>query len=140
MTEARTTPTFDDHGDRFPGAIPVPAPAAHISEVEDRLVRMQTAYLNKVNSVMEAGRENLAIELAQTFAEETAAVRTGTATRHRARCEPGRRTPSQDMSNRRPAQAITRLGRLTRRSLERFDQYTLDVFNAGSPYGSRDGR
>jgi hypothetical protein len=32
------------------------------------------------------------------------------------------------------------VGRFTRSSIERFDRYTLEVFNAGSPYRSRDDR
>jgi hypothetical protein len=32
------------------------------------------------------------------------------------------------------------VGRFTRRSLERLDRYTLDVFNPDAPYRSRDDR
>ncbi|TFV92072.1 hypothetical protein E4P40_03805 [Blastococcus sp. CT_GayMR20] len=49
----------------------------------------------------------------------------------------GRRAPTRDQSNRRPGQATTRLGRVgqfTRSSLERFDRYTLDVFNPVPPF------
>ncbi|HYH73661.1 MAG TPA: hypothetical protein VD764_10600 [Nocardioides sp.] len=47
----------------------------------------------------------------------------------------GRRTPSQHV---RPAR-LSRMDRFTR-SLERFDRYTLEVFNAGTPYPPRDDR
>jgi hypothetical protein len=49
----------------------------------------------------------------------------------------GRRTPTRDAGGRRPAPSTTtlsRMGRFTRRSLDRFDRYTLDVFNPASPY------
>ena len=48
----------------------------------------------------------------------------------------GRRTPTRDSGGRRPSpstSALTRMSRFTRRSLDRFDRYTLEVFNAGSP-------
>ena len=41
---------------------------------------------------------------------------------------PGRTAPRADTR-------LGRMGRITRSSLHRFDRYTLDVFNAGSPYG-----
>jgi hypothetical protein len=49
----------------------------------------------------------------------------------------GRRTPTRDSGGRRPAPSTTtlsRMGRFTRRSLDRFDRYTLEVFNPASPY------
>jgi hypothetical protein len=39
--------------------------------VDDRLVRMSAAYTEKINAAVQAGRENLAYELAEhTFPEE----------------------------------------------------------------------
>jgi hypothetical protein len=78
---------------------------------------MHAAYVRKVNSVVEAGRDDLAHELAQTFAEESSG---------------GSATVAHVVSPR--GQATTRLGtvgRFTRSSVERFDRYTLEVFNAG---------
>jgi hypothetical protein len=49
----------------------------------------------------------------------------------------GRRTPTRDTGGRRPGPstgALSRMGRFTRRSLDRFDRYTLEVFNPASPY------
>jgi hypothetical protein len=120
----------DDHGDQFPGAIPAPDTTPHTA-TDERLVRMHAHYLQKANSLVQAGRDDLAQELAETFAEESAGVHNG------ARRSPGRRTPTRGQGGRRP-EADTRLGRMsriTRSSLNRFDRYTLDVFNAGSPYG-----
>ena len=115
----------DDHGDRFPGAVPAPAApdTAHRAAAEDRIVRMHADYLHKANSLVEAGRDDLAHELAESFAQESAAASTGT------RRAAGRRTPTRGQDGRRP-EAATRLGRIARRSLGRFDRYTLDVFNA----------
>jgi hypothetical protein len=45
----------------------------------------------------------------------------------------GRRTPPRSHGDR-PATTQSRMGRLTRRSLERFDRYTLDVFNPRPPH------
>jgi hypothetical protein len=106
---------------------------------------MHAAYVRKVNSVVEAGRDDLAHELAQTFAEDSSG---GSATGAHVGSPRGRRaagcpTPSRGSSGRPPGQATTRLGtvgRFTRSSIERFDRYTLEVFNAGSPYRSRDDR
>ena len=50
---------------------------------------------------------------------------------------PGRRTPTRDSGGRRPGPSLStlsRMGRFTRRSLDRFDRYTLEVFNPASPY------
>jgi hypothetical protein len=94
---------------------------------------MHAAYVQKANSLVEAGQEELVHELAQTFDAESAA-REATGARRVA----GRRTPTRGETGRRP-EADTRLGRMsriTRSSLNRFDRYTLDVFNAGSPYRS----
>jgi hypothetical protein len=120
----------DDHGDQFPGAVPAPD-ATHGAAPNDRMVRMQAAYLHKANSLVEAGRDDLAHELAESFAEESAGASTG------ARRAAGLRTPTRDQGGRRP-EADNRLGRFTRRSLRRFDRYTLDVFNPGAPYGRSD--
>jgi hypothetical protein len=144
VTSARPTPISDDHGDQFPGAIPARTVPAS-SEAGDRLVRMHAAYVHKMNSVVEAGRDGLAHELAQTFAEESSgasatAAHVGSA---RGRRTAGRPTPNCGQSGRPPGQAMTRLGtvgRFTRSSLERFDRYTLEVFNAGTAYRSRDDR
>ncbi len=38
------------------------------------------------------------------------------------------------------ATTLTRLGQSTRRSLQRFDRYTLDVFNPGHPFRTHAGR
>ncbi|MGY1804556.1 hypothetical protein ACI78T_14850 [Blastococcus sp. SYSU D00922] len=128
MTTARPTALNDDHGDQFPGAVPTPAatagPAGH-----DRLVRMHAAYVHKVNAVVGSGNDDLAHELAQSFDEETGApTRT-----HADRRTAGRRTPGRGDAGRRPG----RVGSLARRSLQRFDRYTLDVFNAGTPSRER---
>jgi hypothetical protein len=45
----------------------------------------------------------------------------------------GRRAPARGHRGR-PATARGRISRLTRRSLERFDRYTLDVFNPRPPH------
>jgi len=110
----------DDHGDQFPGALP---PATHRPASDERLVRMQAEYVRKANSLVEAGREDLAHELAESFAQESGGARRPAA----------RRTPSRGEDGRRPTAGP--LGRLTRRSLRRLDRYTLDVFNPGAPYG-----
>jgi hypothetical protein len=120
----------DDHGDQFPGAVPVPD-ATPEAAPNDRIVRMHAAYLHKANSLVEAGRDDLAHELAESFAEESAGASAGT------RRAAGRRTPTRDQGGRRP-EGDNRLGRLTRRSLRRFDRYTLDVFNPGAPYRRSD--
>jgi hypothetical protein len=132
----------DDHGDQFPGAVPAPgrADTARRAVTDERIVRMHAAYAQKANSLVQAGREDLAHELSEAFVEESAGART--AGSHvepvNARRTAGRRTPTRGQSGRRP-EADTRLGRmsrLTRSSLDRFDRYTLDVFNAGSSYRS----
>ena len=122
----------DDHGDQFPGAVPAPdvPDTAHRAAAEERIVRMHADYLHKTNAAVEAGRDDLAHELAESFAQESAAA-TG------ARRAVGRRTPTRGQDGRRP-QGDHRLGRITRRSLSRFDRYTLDVFNPGAPYGRSD--
>ena len=122
----------DDHGDQFPGALPaagVPS-TAHRTAADERLVRMHADYLQKANSLVEAGRDDLAHELAASFAEESGGVPTG------ARRAAGRRTPTRGQGGRRPAAdtRFHRMSRVTRSSLHRFDRYTLDVFNAGSRY------
>jgi hypothetical protein len=131
----------DDHGDQFPGAVPAGTTTAPSPGAEDRLVRMHAAYVQKVNSVVEAGREGIAHELAQTFADEfSRAFASGAhVDPARARRAAGRRTAGRGQSGRPPGQArLGRMGRFTRSSLERFDRYTLDVFNPGGPYRSRD--
>jgi hypothetical protein len=120
VTSARPTPISDDHGDQFPGALPARTTPTPSHEAGDRLVRMHAAYVQKVNSVVEAGRDGLAHELAQTFAEESSG---GSAT--------GAHVGS-------PRGRLGTVGRFTRSSIERFDRYALEVFNAGTPYRSRD--
>ena len=92
MTSAGPTPIDDDHGDRFPGALPART-ASSAPRAAGRLVRMPAAI--------------------------------------------GRRTPTRDAGGRRPGPStstLSRMGRFTRRSLHRFDRYTLEVFNPASPY------
>ncbi len=127
MTTARPMPLTDDHGDQFPGAVPAPAPAP-AQNPSDRLVRMHAAYVHKVNAVVATGNDDLAHELADSFDRESADGHVTTAPRRSA----GRHTPGRGQGGRPPG----RVGRFTRRSLERFDRYTLDVFNAGAPYRS----
>jgi hypothetical protein len=120
----------DDFGDRFPGAVPTPAPTAR---ADKRIVRMHAAYAQKANSLVEAGREDLAHELSDTFVEEAAGAHANP------RRDAGRRMTPRNRNGRRPGGGESRLssmGRITRRSLDRFDRYTLDVFNAGSTYRS----
>jgi hypothetical protein len=122
MITGRLTPLTDDHGDQFPGALP--PVTEHRPESAERLVRMRADYTRKANCLIEAGRDDLARELAETFTEESGA----------ARRPAGRRTPTRSQDGRRPA-GDNRLRRLARR----FDRYTLDVFNAGTPYRRYDG-
>jgi hypothetical protein len=123
----------DDHGDQFPGAVPastVPA-AARPTGADDRLVRMSAAYTAKVNAAVQADREGLAYELAEhTFAEEMSGFESA-GDLSPVRRSPGRRSRSH---GHRPPTALGRMGTLTRRSLGRFDRYTLDVFNPRPPH------
>ncbi|WP_116452419.1 hypothetical protein [Blastococcus litoris] len=121
-----TTALNDDHGDRFPGAVPAPTP---VPTDQDRHVRMHAAYVHKVNAVVASGDDDLAHELARTFEEETSA----SARTHADRRTAGRRTPGRGDAARRPG----RVGSFARRSLQRFDRYTLEVFNAGTPSRER---
>ena len=102
---------IDDHGDRFPGAVPAPAvpDTAHRAAAENQIVRMHADYLQKTNAAVEAGRDDLVHELAESFAQESAGVRRGA----------GRRTPRRGPDGRRPGDDH-RLGSITRRSLSRF--------------------
>lgn len=131
MTSARPTPVNDDHGDQFPGAVPAPTASEPTGRYDERIVRMHAAYAQKANSLVQAGREDLAHELSDVFVEESAG------TQHTRR-DAGRRTPTRDGSGRRPGGEgrLSRMGRITRSSMNRFDRYTLDVFNAGSTYRS----
>ena len=129
-------PFNDDHGDQFPGALPArstPAPTRPAG-AEKRLVRMHAAYVQKVNAAVQADREDLARELAMTtYAEDPAVDGADLDALHERRAA-GRRTPTRSHGGRPPGQPTTRLGRMgrfTRRSLERLDRYTLDVFNPG---------
>ncbi|TFV89498.1 hypothetical protein [Blastococcus sp. CT_GayMR16] len=131
----------DDHGDRFPGALPTEATSApsRPAGAEERLVRMHAAYAQKINSAVQADREDLAHELATTTFAEDPAVDLSDHDLTRERRTAGRRSPDSTRGGRPPGQAptgLTRMGRFTRRSLDRFDRYTLEVFNPGSPYRS----
>lgn len=112
----------DDHGDQFPGALP--PVTEHRAASAERLVRMRADYLHKANSLIEAGRDDLAHELADTFTEESAG----------ARRPAGRRAPSRDEDGRRPASG-NRLARFTRR----FGQGSPEAFNPAAPYRRNDG-
>jgi hypothetical protein len=124
----------DDYGDRFPEALPAPR-TARSTTADERIVHMHAAYVQKANSLVQAGQEDLAQELAETFAEESAAAGREASGGRRAA---GRRTPTRGEGGRRPETdtRLGRMGRITRSSLNRFDRYTLDVFNAGSTYRS----
>ena len=129
-----TTPMNDDYGDRFPEALSAPR-TVRSTTTDERIVRMHAAYVQKANSLVEAGQEHLALELAKTFEQESAASsREATGPRRAA----GRRTPTRGEGGRRPEAdtRLARMSRITRSSLNRFDRYTLDVFNAGSSYRS----
>jgi hypothetical protein len=125
----------DDHGDQFPGALPAAGvpDTAHRAAADERIVRMHAAYVQKANSLVEAGRESLAHELADTFAEESTGARPEPSSTRRVA---GRRTPTRGQGGRRPEadSRVGRMSRITRSSLDRFDRYTLDVFNPRTPY------
>ncbi|RBY94896.1 hypothetical protein DQ244_06515 [Blastococcus sp. TBT05-19] len=126
---AERLPLNDDHGDRFPGALPAPATAHPRHEAaDDRLVRMRAAYLHKINSAVEADREDLADELATSFAHEAAALQTPQSRTRRASSG----TPTRTRTGR-PASRATRAGGTVRAMIRRFDRHTLEVFNAGTP-------
>jgi hypothetical protein len=123
----------DDHGDQFPGALPPSTPSRRAGAA-DRLVRMHPAYGPKVDPAVQADR-------ARGFAEKTLIEQSparpvdGASLDFRQRRTTGRRSPTRTPDGRRPAagSALGRMGRLTRRSLDRFDRYTLDVFTPGHP-------
>jgi hypothetical protein len=124
-------PLNDDHGDQFPGALPAPGSVLPRHEAADeRLVRMRAAYVHKVNSVVEAGRDDLADELATAFAHEAAAPRLPVG--HSRRPGGGRGTPARTRTGS-PTSQSTAPGGGVRGLIRRFDRYTLDVFNAGTP-------
>jgi hypothetical protein len=126
----------DDHGDQFPGAVPPhgSATARRSTAADERMVRMHAAYVQKANSLVEAGRDTLARELADTFAQDASGARSEPVGNRRAA---GRRTPTRGQGGRRPDGRLGRMSRITRSSLDRFDRYTLDVFNPRSPYRAR---
>jgi hypothetical protein len=134
MTTTRPTPLSDDYGDRFPDALTAPEPAPTTPETPARLVRMRAAYVHKVNAVLASGDDGLAYEPARTFDEESGGRQPGTQPTDRRSA--GRHAPTRGRGGRSPG----RVGRFTRRSLARFDRYTLDVFNAGVPLRPRDDR
>lgn len=128
MTTRRQTPLNDDHGDQFPGALPARALAgpSRTTGADERMVRMRAAYVAKVNAAVQADRHDLAHELAtSTFAADSG---TRSTARHGSARTRGERPPGQASA------PLSRMRRLTRRSLERFDRYTLEVFNPGAPY------
>lgn len=110
---------------RFPGS--EPAPIAHLPRhctAGQRLLRMHATYVHKLNSLVEADRPDLADELATAFAQESAGTRRAPRLQDR-RTGKGRRGPGR-------TRRATAPGRV-RRLLHRFDRYTLEVFNAGTP-------
>src|SRR3954451_6166719 len=84
MNSGRLTPMNDDFGDQFPGALPATTPTVRADE---RVVRMPSAYAQKVAPLVQAGRDAPALELPDTFVEEVAGVQP------HARRDVGRRTP-----------------------------------------------
>jgi hypothetical protein len=129
---------MDDHGDQFPGAVPLAAPTAPRPGAGHVLPRMHAEYVHKLNSVLAADREDLAVELAQEFDAESAEKSVVGGQPERVRHTTGRGTPTREGSGRPPGSAragIRRAAGFTRRSLDRFDAYTLDVFNPGAPFG-----
>ena len=132
MNSTRPTTMTDDHGDQFPEAVPASVPATHHrTGADERLVRMSAAYTAKVNAAVQAGRETLAYELAeQTFAEELSGSDTAAVSSPAGR-PTGRRPRGH---GHRPPTTLGRMSQLTRRSLRRFDRYTLDVFNPRPPH------
>jgi len=113
MNTGRLNPMTDDHGDQFPGAVPAPSvpDTAHRAAAQDRIVRMHAEYLHKTNAAVEAGRDDLVRELAESFAQESTGARRAA----------GRRSPTRGQDGRRPG-GDNRLGSLTRRSLSRFNR------------------
>ncbi|WP_104523994.1 hypothetical protein [Blastococcus atacamensis] len=126
---AERLPLNDDHGDQFPGALPAPRTVLPRHDAADeRLVRMRTAYVYKIDSAVEVDRENLADELATSFAHEASALRFSDARPRR----PSRGTPARTRTGS-PASRATAAGGTMRALIRRFDRYTLKVFNAGTP-------
>ncbi|HEV7187387.1 MAG TPA: hypothetical protein VGN28_05785 [Blastococcus sp.] len=78
MNTGRLNPMTDDHGDQFPGAVPAPARpgTVHRAAAANRIVRMHADYLQKTNAAVEAGRDDLVHELAESFALESAGAST----------------------------------------------------------------
>jgi len=120
----------DDHGDRFPGALPAPDSAPRGQGTDERIVRMHAAYVRKANAVVEAGRDGLADELATTFAEEVSAARRTTSPSRRAGAGSG--TPARGRTGGPTSRSATPGGGV-RALIRRLDRYTLEVFNAGTP-------
>lgn len=94
-------------------------------------MRMRAADSQQNNPAGQTDREDLAVERAErTFAEESARTT-------RERRTAGRRGPGRTHAARPPGPATTplvRMSRFTRSSLDRFDRYTLEVFDPGHPY------
>jgi hypothetical protein len=129
----------DDHGDQFPGALPArgTSTTSRPAGAEKRLVRMHAAYVHKVNAAVQADREDLAHELATSIFVEDPAVDLTHVDPMPERRAAVRRSPARTHGGRPPGQTGSRLGRVgrfTRRSLDRFDRYTLEVFNPDRPY------
>ena len=133
---AELLPLNDDHGDQFPGALPAARTVLPRHEAGDeRLVRMRAAYVHKVNSVVEAGRDDLADELATAFAHELAAPRSAEGRTRRASASRG--TPARTRTGS-PTTRSAAPGGGVRAVIRRLDRYTLEVFNAGTPVRPRD--
>ena len=124
----------DDHGDQFPGALPASTPSRPAGAA-DRLVRMDAASASTTDSAVPGGPE-LAHAQKTLVAQSSTQPVDGAALDLRGRRTAGRRSPARPRDGRRPGagSTLSRMGRLTRRSLDRFDRYTLDVFNPGHPY------
>ena len=120
----------DDHGDRFPGALPAADRAARRHGTDQRIVRMHAAYVRKANSAVEAGRDGLADELATAFAHEVAAPRSAEGRTRRASASRG--TPARTRTGS-PTTRSAAPGGGVRAVMRRIDRYTLEVFNAGTP-------
>jgi hypothetical protein len=87
---------------------------------DGRIERMHRAYTGKVNALVAEGRDGLSYELAEAYRKESAGEGATEA--------PGAARRSAGWTRR------------TREAVRRFDRYTLDVFNPGTPYRPRTDR